>query len=227
MHPSPETLVLLALGERAGTTQERAHVVDCATCSFEVDDLAHLAGLGRTIEITDRLSTPAPEVWERIQAELAAPRGILAAPPRAERRVLGRAMAAGVALLLVGVGLGLGIDRLPGADESVIATATLTGLPAYAGAAGEAEVRVDADGRRFLVVDVRTPRPVGTEQQVWVLSTTQPGAMHSLGPFYENGQRFCLDGIDLAQFPLVDVSAEPDADPEHSGKSIVRGPLAW
>ena len=34
------------------------------------------------------------------------------------------------------------------------------------------------------------------------------------------------DDVDLAEYPLVDVSQEPfDDDPEHSGDSIVRGPL--
>lgn len=216
MHTNPETLALLALGEPA-TPQERAHLADCPACASEVDDLAYLAGVGRATTLTDALHTPAPRVWERIQAEIAA--------SRAGRPPFARAVAAGVALLLVGVGLGLGIDRLHGADETVIATATLNALPGYAGAGGEAQVRMDSDGRRFLVVDVRTPRPVGAAQQVWVLSPTQPGAMQNLGPFYENGQRFRLDGIDLAQYPLVDVSAEPDANPEHSGRSIVRGTL--
>ena len=36
------------------------------------------------------------------------------------------------------------------------------------------------------------------------------------------------DDLNLNQFPIVDVSAEPanDADPTHSGDSIVRGQLA-
>jgi hypothetical protein len=39
--------------------------------------------------------------------------------------------------------------------------------------------------------------------------------------------RFDLpDGLDLTQFPVVDVSEEHfDGDPAHSGDSVVRGPL--
>ena len=34
------------------------------------------------------------------------------------------------------------------------------------------------------------------------------------------------DGLDLAEFPVVDVSEEHfDGDPSHSGDSVVRGPL--
>jgi hypothetical protein len=34
------------------------------------------------------------------------------------------------------------------------------------------------------------------------------------------------DGVDTAEFPVVDVSAEADdGDPAHSGDSIVRGTL--
>jgi hypothetical protein len=47
----------------------------------------------------------------------------------------------------------------------------------------------------------------------------------SLGLLEGTSGRFAVPaGIDLDQFTLVDVSAEPvDGDPSHSGDSIVRG----
>ena len=42
----------------------------------------------------------------------------------------------------------------------------------------------------------------------------------------ESGRFLIPDGVDLSQYPLVDVSAEPDdGDPQHSGDSILRGEL--
>ena len=38
MHPSPDVLALLALGEQAGTPDERAHVESCAQCRTEIAD---------------------------------------------------------------------------------------------------------------------------------------------------------------------------------------------
>ncbi|MFP5283344.1 MAG: anti-sigma factor, partial [Actinomycetes bacterium] len=139
------------------------------------------------------------------------------------RRWLSMAVAACLALV-VGVGLGLGWDRLTD-DEEVVATAELApGGPEWTGASGEARVEVDDEGRRYLVVSVSTPRPTD-ERQVWLISDTVKGAMKNLGALYENGQRFRVDGYDLTRFPLVDISDEPDANPAHSGNTIVRGPL--
>jgi hypothetical protein len=108
----------------------------------------------------------------------------------------------------------------------VIAEAELDALPAWAGAAGTATVEQDSDGRRWLVVEVEAPAPSGASQ-VWLIDNDVVG-MNSLG-FLSNGQARLVipDSLDLGQFPVVDVSAEPvnDADPRHSGDSIVRGKL--
>lgn len=70
MHTNPEVLVLLALGEDSATQAERAHVETCPTCTHEVAELAHLAGVGRMVPDATPLEKPSPEVWRRIQAEL-------------------------------------------------------------------------------------------------------------------------------------------------------------
>jgi anti-sigma-K factor RskA len=71
MHPSPDILALLALGEAAGTPAERDHVESCAQCRSEVADLARTVAVGResTAE-TSGLVRPSDRVWEAIQTEL-------------------------------------------------------------------------------------------------------------------------------------------------------------
>ena len=70
MHTNPEVLALLALGEDSATAAERDHVASCDTCTGEVAELAHLAGVGRAVQDAAPLDTPRPEVWERIRAEI-------------------------------------------------------------------------------------------------------------------------------------------------------------
>ena len=70
MHTNPEVLALLALGEDSATPDERDHVNSCEICTREVAELAHLAGVGRTVKGAAPLEAPRPEVWERIRAEI-------------------------------------------------------------------------------------------------------------------------------------------------------------
>jgi len=223
-----------------------------------VTELGHLIGVGRATDSNDRLSTPSPEVWHRISAELgftsaetaraeperagqpsageaavmdlAARRqaGATASPGPTSRgrRPLALAVAAALALI-AGVGIGSAWDRLRGDDEQTVATAPLEPLPGWTGARGEAQLRVDEDGHRYLVVNVTNPNPVSAPPQVWVRSVASPTEMINLGPFVSNGQRIQIDdAVDLRQFPLVDISDEPNADPAHSGVSIVQGLLS-
>ena len=43
MHPDVDLLCLLALGEDAGTEDDRDHARTCAACSFEVSELHRVA----------------------------------------------------------------------------------------------------------------------------------------------------------------------------------------
>ena len=71
MHTNPEVLALLALGEQtAATPSDREHIAGCEACSAEVDELAHLAGVGRSVDAQVRIETPSPDVWRRIATEL-------------------------------------------------------------------------------------------------------------------------------------------------------------
>jgi len=143
------------------------------------------------------------------------------------RRALSLALAAAIALV-VGFGLGFLVDRFVQPAQTVVERAQLQALPAWPGARGEAWVERDGTGDRFLEVRVDSSRPDPGYRQVWLIDRNVK-AMASMG-FLNNGVgRFNIpDDLDLNQFPIVDVSAEPanDEDPAHSGDSIVRGQLA-
>jgi hypothetical protein len=116
------------------------------------------------------------------------------------------------------------------APEPVIAEAQLEALPGWT-ASGSASVEEAADGRRDVVVDLAaddTPDDSADGlREVWLLRADASGLV-SLGLLDGATGRFSIPaGIDLTEFPVVDVSAEPaDGNPAHSGDSIVRGTLS-
>ena len=235
MHPSPDILALLALGEAAGTPAERDHVESCSQCRSEVAALARAvtAGRGATSE-NSGLLTPPDRVWESVRAELALgvkqpePQSLTAPPAtrqRRGRRVLALALAA-VLALVVGIGLGVGLDRLVGPRQTVLWTAQLQALPAHSGASGEALVEQDIEGNKTLVIKLNSPPPASGSQEVWLIDR-DVSKMQSLGHLTPSSNRFNIPAdLDPRQFPVVDVSQEPpDGQPTHSGDSIVRGTL--
>jgi hypothetical protein len=70
MHPNPDVLALLALGEQAGTAAEREHVAGCADCRAELESLARAVDIGRNTVAGDTLLIPHDRVWEAIRTEL-------------------------------------------------------------------------------------------------------------------------------------------------------------
>lgn len=69
MHTDPELLALLALGEPAGSEDERRHVDGCAACAAEVAELREVVVLARSVRDL-RLSDPDPRVWAAVRAEV-------------------------------------------------------------------------------------------------------------------------------------------------------------
>ena len=90
MHTDPELLALLALGERAGSEDERSHVEGCAVCATEVAELREVADLARSVG-EERLSEPDPRVWAAVRAEVRAgsdaARAVATAEPRVHARL--------------------------------------------------------------------------------------------------------------------------------------------
>ncbi|WP_420113750.1 anti-sigma factor domain-containing protein, partial [Pseudactinotalea sp.] len=106
---------------------------------------------------------------------------------------------------------------------TVVASADLEALPGW-DAQGRADVE-ERDGERVLTVDLETAPDQGY-REVWLISVDLERLVR-LGVLTGSEGAFDLpDGLDLDDFAIVDVSAEPlDGDPAHSGDSIVRGEL--
>lgn len=141
-------------------------------------------------------------------------------------------VAAAIGGILAGVGLGwligaAGTGGTVGQDPAVVlASAELDSFPGWDDAVGSATVEEGADGVRTVVVDLDATVPAGEVREVWLIRSDASGLV-SLGLLDGGSGRFVVPaGIDLDEFTLVDVSAEPvDGDPAHSGDSIVRGEL--
>jgi len=134
--------------------------------------------------------------------------------------------AAGVFGLMGGIAAGIWwqSSRTPDAVP-VVATARLEALPGWE-ASGDALVEEWADGSRDVIVDLTASGDMDFLREVW-LTTVDGSGLVSIGLLDGPSGRFAIpDGIDLAEYPVIDVSAEfDDGDPAHSGDSIVRGEL--
>jgi len=243
-HCDPENLALRSLGEVVGIPAEDAHLASCEQCQAE------LASLQATVTVAkdggpSTLLTPPDHVWQRISAELAAPDAagqgldepatadtaaeVIPLRPRRARPVAWLLVAAGVGGVVVG-GVATAVVMSSGSSPSpstLQASATLDPLPAW-DATGEAALSVNDAGEQVLTVTVDAP--VGSTEdgfrEVWLIDTAVQG-MVSLGPLEGSTGEFVIPaGVEVSQFPIVDVSLEPvDGLPTHSGNSIVRGTL--
>jgi anti-sigma-K factor RskA len=185
----------------------------------------------------ESLDAPPADLWDRIAAEVGADVEAGAAPPsgvdpvpgnvvpmaarRPARRTMVFAAAAAAAVVAVAAtALTLGGDREP----EVLASATLDRLgPA---GSGSAEL-LDDDGQLRLRVDTAGLDPGDGFLELWVIDT-EVQRLVSLGPLRADGLYDLPEGLDLATFPIVDVSVEPiDGDPTHSGDSVLRGELTF
>jgi hypothetical protein len=231
-HIDPDDLALIALRPAAATGAQRAHLAECAECAREERELARTVELGKAVD-EGELLTPPPGVWGRIHSELGLSAAGADAPVvpidgRDRRRVWPWAVAAVVVGILGGFGIA---QLLASAAErvTVLADAVLDPLPGQS-TSGSARVEEAPDGRRDVVVtltgDVSAGGKDGTGREVWLLTEDATGLV-SLGFLDGSSGRFAVpDGLDLARYPLVDVSVESfDGDPAHSGDSLARGPL--
>ncbi len=254
LHCDPETLALRSLGEEVGTPEESAHLATCPQCQADLASLRRAVVTARAGGPTDLLAPP-EHVWERITDDLAtgAPSArdtrtpalratddpgpdaavvpLSAAPSaRAGRRrpATWLLAAAGIGGIVVG---GVATAALLSGDDAVSpgtleAATVLDPLPDW-DATGEATLSVTSTGEQVLTVTVDAPTtPTGDFQEVWLIDRDVVG-MVSLGPLEGSSGQFVIPaGVDVALFPVVDVSLEPvDGVPTHSGNSIVRGTL--
>ena len=106
----------------------------------------------------------------------------------------------------------------------VLATANLEPQSSWE-ASGRAWIE-EAGGHREVIVHLVTAGDAVLLREVWLVTADDSGLL-SIGFLNGAAGRFTIpDGIDLAAYPLVEVSAEfEDGDPAHSGDPIVRGEL--
>ena len=137
--------------------------------------------------------------------------------------------AAAVVLVLGGFVAARWIDALQQpATAPVTFEARLSPFPGWQ-ASGNALVEATPGGHREVVVDLTGLAAVTAAaplREVWLIKADASGLI-SIGLLDGNTGHFDIpDDVDLSQYPLVDVSAEPDnGNPAHSGNSIVRGEL--
>lgn len=132
-------------------------------------------------------------------------------------------MAAAAAAVLVAVGGIWALNRPP--QPQPLAEAQLTPLAEYS-ATGSARVVETAGGSRTLEVTLDKDEAQGY-QEVWLIAPDL-SRLVSLGVMNADSGTFQVpEGLELADYPIVDVSDEPvDGNPAHSSVSIVRGTLS-
>lgn len=249
-HIDPEDLALVALNNADASAIDLEHLSECSECEVELVELRRTVRLARMVP-TVELEAPGGAVWERIHRELGLAKAV-ATPPRKgafpsvehsaaaltatetpanpvialpRRRRLWLPLVAAVTVGLVAGFGGNAWWQGQAAAERVIARAQLDPLPGW-NDTGSAAVAESTDGDRFVTIEVDSQLATETSTEVWLLTEDATGLV-SLGFLTGTTGRFVVPAdIDLAQYPLVDVSSEPnDGDPTHSGDSIVRGEL--
>ncbi len=234
-HLDPDVLALLALGEHVASPADREHLLTCSACALESEDLSRAAIVGRSTIDVGELLTPNDRVWARISDELEVGHANAQSTPTASAKapspvvslssrrrwvpVLAVAASAG---LLVGAGA-LSWNIMRPATTVILATATLDAFPDWPDAAGQAILETRADGARILQLDLQASGGDGF-REVWLMNDDATELV-SLGVVRGQTGTFVVpDGLDIARFNNVDVSAEPfDGNPAHSSDSIVRG----
>lgn len=175
------------------------------------------------------LLTPPPGVWSAIERRLDADPLALEHQPssvtslehhRRRRRPAGILLGAVAASLIAAVAVGAVLNRGGDALLNEVDLASLSSQQRF----GTATV-VEADGTLVLDVDLDTDLDPGEGQfyELWLIDTEVEG-MHSLGRISSDGSFAVPEGVDPADFPIVDISVEEDdGDPTHSGNSVYRG----
>ena len=228
-HSAPEQLALAALREPL-PADDAAHLSDCAQCRAEV------ASLQRAVEVlaVPELAAPGasvpppPQVWAAVSAATGMPAG--AAQPSnvvalRRRRPLLLAAAALVVGAVVGAGAVTAVQNRNDDGGRTVEAVALNPL-SNQDASGRASVIEEDDGTLALQVELMAPALQNSYYEIWLIDRSVVG-MYPLGVVRPGTQTVEVPpDLDLAQFPLVDVSVEPlDGNPAHSGDSVARGEL--
>ena len=202
--------------------------------AFEADP-ARVAEAERLRPIVTRLESLERDEWDPPAAPaLVLPGRREREPERAPRRrrrvlTLRPLVAAGLALLLLAIGVGAG--RLLGDDGRpdrgrVVALDPVQ--PAGGSAHGTATILGRAGGRARFVVRGLKPSANGGFYELWLMNSADD--LVSLGSFRVPASGKAVVTVPLPAdpdgFAALDVSAEPaDGNPAHSASSVLRAPL--
>jgi anti-sigma factor RsiW len=226
-HLDSDTIALIALGEGA-TPIDNEHIAQCPKCQSELDEFRSVVASARSITDADRPVAPPASVWlgieQAIAADAIAAHPVTTAPSK--RGAGWFALAASVGVVIGGLATFVAMQSTTSTQTpSVIAQASLEPLrdveqPAQA-------VVQQVDGKDVLVVQASGLPATDGYYEVWLLAPDAQ-SMVSVGMLDSSeGGTFPLPaGLDLNQFPIVDVSLEHfDGDTSHSADSILRGQL--
>lgn len=194
------------------------------------DGIAAATGVGvRPRSVPAPVTAPSPVATPATAAQEPPGAPVLPLRPRSRGRFGGlHLVAVAAAALVVGAAGGIvGTNALdsepPPAPTVVVARAVLDPLPADPAARGKAVV-VEDGGGRALQVDVSSLGSTEGFFEVWLIDSSVK-KMVPIGILSGTTGRFTIPAdLDLSQYPVVDISAEPlDGDPTHSGTSLLRG----
>lgn len=113
-------------------------------------------------------------------------------------------------------------------EPDLVAATTLDPLEPVGEAGAEARL-VQADGHYQLVLDTHdmAAAPDGQHYELWLLDPASDSAAPvSLGPMTGSTTVPLPDGVDPAEYDVVDISLQQAGQTEHSGHSLLRGTLA-
>jgi hypothetical protein len=231
-HCDEDALALLALGEVVDS-RDVAHAQECAECSARLEEYRAVVGIGRTVTPDDVPSAPPAEVWAAVSAEVARERdasGVVrsldSAPSRRRRGGYVLAAAAAVVGLIAGSAATATIINRPESVQ-IVASAALDPI-GDAGVSGTAVIEQVSGGTQLKVTVPDLPAAEDGYYEVW-MATADTSTMVAIGNLNpgETAVYTLPTGMDLAAFPVVDVSLEHfDGDPGHSVTSVVRGTLS-
>lgn len=234
-HLDPDRLVLLALSEETEDPGESDHLAQCAVCRHELDAVRTVAEIGADTQDLRDLPPPPERIWQRIEADIAAPPArpapvidLAERSARPRRRWLMPVLAAAAAAVLAVAGT-VAVDRLVqrAPAEQVTARATLAPLATVPPDAS-GTVRVLSDGE--MRIDVRNLPLTTGFHEVWLIDPNDLTKMVAIGNLPDRPEAVLPvpPGIDMNRYRLVDISDEPhDGNATHSGRSLLRGTLTY
>ena len=131
--------------------------------------------------------------------------------------------AAVIALVVIG---GAAIAFIGGSEANPVYAAEISNTDLPEPFDGTATATVEVDDNPMIVIDFDDPLPMDEPLELWVL-TADGSEIVSVGLVEPGATTFDWpEGLEPAEYPLVDISVEPDdGDETHSGRSILRGEL--